>query len=72
MTGTGLYNTELDRFALDIKTTGRWVCDLRYVRRGEKITLSGKCNGKPINADLLDQNQKQHQFPELNEPQRLK
>ncbi|HSB00332.1 MAG TPA: alpha/beta fold hydrolase [Anaerolineales bacterium] len=72
MTGSGFYNTEIDRFVLNLKTTGRWTCDLRYVRRGEKITLSGKCNGKPINTDQVDQHQKQHQFPNLNQPQKIK
>jgi pimeloyl-ACP methyl ester carboxylesterase len=72
LTGSGFYNTDLDRFVLNLQTTGRWTCDLRYVRRGEKITLSGKCNGKPINADWMNQNQRQPQVPALNGPQRFK
>ncbi|RPJ29378.1 MAG: alpha/beta fold hydrolase [Chloroflexi bacterium] len=67
MTGTGSYNLEIDRFVLNLKTTGRWNCDLRYVRRGEKITLTGKCDGKPINMDRDDKDKKQHQIPNLNE-----
>jgi hypothetical protein len=67
MTGTGSYNLEIDRFVLNLKTTGRWNCDLRYVRRGEKITLTGKCDGKPINMDRDDKDKKQHQLPNLNE-----
>lgn len=70
ITGTGSYNIGIDRFVLNLKTTGRWTCDLRYVRKGDRITLSGTCNGKPINTDRVDQNKKQHQFPNLQEPQK--
>jgi hypothetical protein len=70
MTGTGFYSTELDRFSLSVKTTGRWTCDLKYVRSGERIMLSGKCNGKPIHTDFDDQNLKHHQFPDLMAPQK--
>jgi len=67
MTGTGLYNTELDRFVLDIKVTGRWTCDLEYIRRGEKITVSGKCNGKPLKVDRQVQNMELYQLPSFME-----
>lgn len=68
ITGTGRYHTELDRFVLDIKTTGRWTCDVRYVRRGERINVSGKCNGKPVKVDLNDSDQDKHQMPNLSAP----
>jgi hypothetical protein len=51
-----------------VKTTGRWTCDLKYVRSGEKINLTGKCNGKSINEDHDDSDMQKHQAPALNEP----
>jgi pimeloyl-ACP methyl ester carboxylesterase len=68
MTGKGFYNTENDRFVLEVKTTGRWTCNLKYVRLGEKVNLTGKCNGKSINEDHDDAAQKEHQIPNLREP----
>ncbi|HEY9525490.1 MAG TPA: alpha/beta fold hydrolase [Anaerolineales bacterium] len=68
MTGTGRYNTELDRFVLNIKTTGRWTCDVQYIRRGERVNITGKCNGKPIQADQNDADRDKHQMPELDAP----
>jgi pimeloyl-ACP methyl ester carboxylesterase len=68
MTGKGSYNTENDRFVLEVKTTGRWTCNLKYVRLGEKVNLTGKCNGKSINEDHDDTAQKEHQIPNLREP----
>lgn len=65
MTGDGSYHVEEDRFTLKIKTTGRWTCDLRYVRRGEKISITGRCNGKTITRDYDDLHSEQHQFPNL-------
>jgi pimeloyl-ACP methyl ester carboxylesterase len=65
MTGSGFYNTENDRFILEVKTTGRWTCDLRYVRRGERINITGKCNGKPVFADQDDKDREKHQFPQF-------
>lgn len=70
ITGTGFYNIELDRFVLNFKTSGRWTCDLRYVRRGEKVTLSGTCNGKPVSADRVDQNRTEPQTPRQKESQK--
>ena len=66
MTGWGRYNIELDRFVLDVKITGRWRCDVEYVRRGDRINISGTCNGKPVNADQEDKHKEQHQFPSFN------
>lgn len=68
MTGWGRYNIELDRFVLNIKTTGRWTCDVEYVRRGERVSVTGKCNGKPIRADRNDGDRDKHQMPNLSEP----
>jgi pimeloyl-ACP methyl ester carboxylesterase len=68
MTGKGSYNTENDRFVLEVKTTGRWACNLKYVRVGEKINLTGKCDGKSIDEDRDDTAQKEHQIPNLKEP----
>lgn len=68
MTGTGRYNTELDRFVLDIKTTGRWTCDVQYIRRGDRVNINGTCNGKPIQADLEDSDRAKHQMPDLDAP----
>ncbi len=66
MTGWGRYNIELDRFVLNIKTTGRWKCDIEYVRRGDRINISGKCNGKNVNVNQEDQHKEKHQFPSFN------
>lgn len=68
MTGWGRYNIELDRFVLNVKVTGRWSCDVEYVRRGDRVNVNGKCNGKPIKADRADTNRDKHQMPALNEP----
>ena len=68
MTGWGRYNIELDRFVLNIKTTGRWTCNVEYVRRGERVNVTGKCNGKPIQADREDSDRDKHQMPSLNAP----
>jgi hypothetical protein len=68
MTGDGSYHTENDRFVLDIKTAGRWTCYLKYVRTGERIKITGKCNGKPINADRDDDDREKHKMPNSNEP----
>lgn len=67
MTGSGVYNIEQDRFVLNVKTTGRWTCDVEYVRNGDRINLSGKCDGKPIRADRDDNHRDRHQMPNLSE-----
>ena len=68
LTGVGSYNTEIDRFVLNVKARGPLTCDLKYVRTGEKINITGKCNGKPINAEHNDTDRQKHQAPQLNEP----
>jgi pimeloyl-ACP methyl ester carboxylesterase len=67
MTGEGFYNSENDRFVLDIRTTGRWACNLRYVRVGEKLNVTGKCDGKSIRADRVDHEHEKHQMPGFQE-----
>ena len=68
LTGEGTYNIEADRFVLRVQTTGRWICNLKYVRTGDRINVTGRCNGKPINADRLDNDRDKHQMPDLNAP----
>jgi hypothetical protein len=68
MTGEGTYNVEADRFILRVQTTGRWICNLKYVRTGDRINVTGRCNGKPINADRPDNDRDKHQMPDLNAP----
>ncbi len=67
MTGTGFYNIENDRFVLDVSTTGRWKCNLKYDRKGENIKITGKCDGKNVNGDHFDTDHLWHFFPELEE-----
>ena len=67
MTGTGFYNFNNDRFVLEVKTTGRWKCDLKYVRTGEKINITGKCDGKSINENSNDDDQEKHKAPDHQE-----
>ena len=68
MSGTGHYNTETDRFVLDIKTTGRWMCDVEYVRQGERVAVHGQCNGKPVRVDRNNNHRDKHKMPELDAP----
>jgi pimeloyl-ACP methyl ester carboxylesterase len=68
MTGTGFYNTENDRFVLEVKTTGRWTCNLKYVRLGERLNVTGKCNGQSVNADRDDHDKEKHLMPSFTEP----
>ena len=68
MTGKGSYNTENDRFVLELKTTGRWTCNLKYVRLGEKVNLTGRCNGASVNEDHDDADKENHQVPNLKQP----
>ena len=63
MTGSGSYNFNNDRFVLQVSTRGRWRCDLRYVRTGDQISITGQCKGKPINASLKDVDQDKHKAP---------
>jgi hypothetical protein len=66
MTGTGRYNTATDRFVLDIETTGRWSCQVKYIRFGEQVKINGQCNGKPLTATFDVTNQAGYQMPDLN------
>lgn len=66
MTGTGFYNINTDRFVLEMSTSGRWQCDLKYTRTGERIKVTGKCNGKPIGGESIDDDARKHKSPELN------
>jgi hypothetical protein len=68
MNGTGHYNTENDRFVLDIKTTGRWACDVEYVRQGDRVAVHGQCNGKPVQVDHNDIDRDKHKMPDLEAP----
>jgi hypothetical protein len=67
MTGSGSYDTNRDRFILNVKTTGRWTCDLKYVRTGERVNVTGKCDGKPVHRDEQDRDREKHQVPERRE-----
>jgi pimeloyl-ACP methyl ester carboxylesterase len=51
MTGTGSYNPDKDRFILEVTLTGRWQCDLKYVRSNDKTKVVGTCDGKPVGWD---------------------
>lgn len=68
--GSGYYQTERDRFVLDVKVTGRWSCDVRYTRRGERINITGKCAGKRINVDRDDLDPSKYQMPDFAETKR--
>jgi pimeloyl-ACP methyl ester carboxylesterase len=70
MTGWGRYNTEVDRFVLNITTKGRWSCNLQYVRQGEDIQINGECNGEPVTANLAVVHRHQPQVPDLHKPKR--
>jgi pimeloyl-ACP methyl ester carboxylesterase len=67
MTGKGSYSADNDRFVLEVKTTGRWVCNLKYVRLGERINVTGKCNGKSISEDHNDPDRNEHHAPTLKQ-----
>jgi len=68
MTGQGSYISENDRFVLDVRATGRWSCNLKYVRLGETINVTGKCNGKSIDEDHNDTDRNEHHVPTLKQP----
>ena len=67
MTGTGSYNPTTDRFVLEVSTSGRWKCNLKYVRLGERINITGKCDGKPVNENHNDNDQDKHKAPDHKE-----
>jgi hypothetical protein len=48
LTGKRFYNTENDRFVLNVKPTSPWMCELRYVRSGEMINWTGDCNAQEM------------------------
>jgi pimeloyl-ACP methyl ester carboxylesterase len=68
MSGKGSYNTLNDRFVLDVQTTGRWACNLKYVRLGEKIKVTGKCDGKSIDQEREEKDQDRHEAPNRKKP----
>jgi hypothetical protein len=37
---------------IEVTTAGRWQCELRYVRTGDRTRVTGACDGKPINLDV--------------------
>jgi TAP-like protein len=49
MSGTGTYNANKDRFVLDVDVSGYKQGSLKYVRVGEKITVTGTYDGQPVN-----------------------
>jgi pimeloyl-ACP methyl ester carboxylesterase len=67
MTGSGSYNADTDRFVLEVSTTGRWKCNLKYVRVGERVNITGKCDGKSINANQNDNDRENHKHPDHRE-----
>lgn len=68
LTGTGSYNPNNDRFVLDVGTRSRWICDLKYVRKGEAINLTGKCDGKNMNENHNDEDHHQHKIYDFHRP----
>jgi pimeloyl-ACP methyl ester carboxylesterase len=48
MTGTGTYNADRDRFVLEVDVSGYKQGSLKYVRVGEKITVTGAYGGQPV------------------------
>lgn len=51
LTGTGSYNSAKDRFIFEVTTTGRWSCDLKYTRTGERTKVTGTCDGQRVSWD---------------------
>ncbi len=51
MTGAGSYDPDKDRFILNVTTAGRWQCQLKYVRTGDKSNVTGVCDGKKVEKD---------------------
>jgi pimeloyl-ACP methyl ester carboxylesterase len=70
MTGTGSYGPDKDRFVLKVSTTGRWQCQLNYVRTGDTSNVTGECDGKTVERDSAARAQRaaglgsSHQRPE--------
>ena len=68
LTGTGSYNSNNDRFVLDVATRGRWTCDLKYVRKGDAINLTGKCDGKTMSENHTDHIYKPNKIQDFHHP----
>ncbi len=68
MTGTGSYDGTVDEFILGVKTTGRWKCDLTYIRTGEEVSITGKCDGKSVREHHSDEDHDLHRSPDFKEP----
>jgi hypothetical protein len=51
LTGTGSYHPDRDRFVWEVTLTGRWQCDLQYVRTGDTTKVTGLCDGKAMGWD---------------------
>ena len=49
MNGTATYNADKDRFVLTVEVSGYKQGSLKYVRVGEKITVTGTYGGQPVN-----------------------
>jgi pimeloyl-ACP methyl ester carboxylesterase len=48
LTGTGSYNPDRDRFTMDVSTSGRWQCQLKYTRTGDNTRVTGTCDGRQV------------------------
>lgn len=46
--GSGSYNADRDRFTMDVTTAGRWACNLKYTRTGDRTKVTGTCNGQRV------------------------
>jgi hypothetical protein len=42
--------------------------NLKYVRTGERLNITGKCNGRSINEDRDDDDREKHKMPNVAEP----
>ena len=65
VTGTGSYDTDNDIFILDVVTSGKWKCDLKYVRTGNKTKVTGTCDSKTLVEDSADVDSATHLMPHL-------
>ena len=45
----GTYNADKDRFVLEVEVSGYKQGTLKYVRVGEKSTVTGTYGGQPVN-----------------------
>ncbi|MCS6909564.1 MAG: alpha/beta hydrolase [Anaerolineales bacterium] len=46
--GFGSYDANRDRFTMDVMTTGRWACNLKYSRTGDRTKVTGVCDGQRV------------------------